>query len=81
MQRTLLWTGLFDAEGTEVVEVSGSMLSEQVYNLVLNTPEGEQLRFEQFKGNALFINIWTFWCPLVWSKYPPSRNCRRCLQK
>ncbi|MCH2448509.1 MAG: TlpA family protein disulfide reductase [Gracilimonas sp.] len=70
MWRVLLWAGLFNAEGTEVAEALCPMLSEQAYHLVLNTPEGEQLRLEQFKDNALFINIQAFWCPLCVVEMP-----------
>lgn len=70
MQRALLWTGLFDAEGQQVTTTNGPMLSKRDYQLQLVTPEGKQQTLKDFKGNLLFINVWASWCPPCVAEMP-----------
>lgn len=70
MQRAMLWTGLFDAETEEVTTTDGPMLTENAYNMPLTTPEGEQVRLGDFKGNVLFVNVWASWCPPCVAEMP-----------
>lgn len=70
MQRAMLWTGLFDAEGHEVTTTDGPMLTASAYNMSLKTPEGDQLRLGDFKGKVLFVNIWASWCPPCVAEMP-----------
>lgn len=70
MQRAMLWTGLFDAEGQKVSTTDGPMLSETTYRLQLTSPQGEQKKLQNFKGNVLFINVWASWCPPCVAEMP-----------
>lgn len=70
MQRAMLWTGLFDAEGHEVTTTDGPMLSAQSYDLTLTTPEGDRVRLRDFKGKILFVNVWASWCPPCVAEMP-----------
>lgn len=70
MQRALLWTGLFDAEGKAVTTTDGPMLSETAYRLQLAAPKGKQKTLQDFKGKVLFINIWASWCPPCVAEMP-----------
>lgn len=70
MQRTMLWTGLFDAETEEVTTTDGPMLTENAYDMPLTTPEGKQIRLSDFKGNVLFVNVWASWCPPCVAEMP-----------
>jgi thiol-disulfide isomerase/thioredoxin len=70
IQRAVLWTGLFDADARKITTVNGPVLSERTYNLTFSTPEGNQVRLEDFKGKVLFINIWASWCPPCVAEMP-----------
>ncbi|HLR26029.1 MAG TPA: TlpA disulfide reductase family protein [Fodinibius sp.] len=70
MQRVMLWTGLFDAEGQEVTTTDGPVLSESTYSLPLVTPQGKQMELNQFKGKVLFVNVWASWCPPCVAEMP-----------
>ncbi len=70
MQRAVLWTGLFDAEGYEVATTDGPVLSEHDYNMPLRTPEGESMRLSDYKGKVLFVNVWASWCPPCVAEMP-----------
>ncbi|HLR32259.1 MAG TPA: TlpA disulfide reductase family protein [Fodinibius sp.] len=74
MQRALLWTGLFDAEGPEVTSTDGPMLSNADYQLQLTTPEGEQQMLQDFQGKVLFINVWASWCPPCVAEMPTIKT-------
>ena len=32
------------------------------YDFVLETKEGEKVRFDEFRGKTVFINFWATWC-------------------
>jgi thiol-disulfide isomerase/thioredoxin len=32
------------------------------YNFVLRNTAGERIKFEQYKGKVIFLNIWATWC-------------------
>ena len=70
MQRAMLWTGFFDAEGHAVTTTDGSILSDRAYNMSLITPEDEQIWLRDFKGKVLFVNVWASWCPPCIAEMP-----------
>lgn len=77
MQRALLWTGLFDAKGSEVTTTEGPMLSDAAFNLSLTTADGESVRLSDYKGKVLFINIWASWCPPCIAEMPTIEKLHR----
>lgn len=81
LQRGMLWTGLFDAQQTEVNTSSGPYLSAADYDFKMTDPEGNIVQLAQFKGDVLFINNWASWCapcvaemPTIESLYESTRN-------
>lgn len=70
MQRAILWTGVFDAEGNEKTETEGPLLSDRTYNMSLITPQGEQVTLSDFKDKVLFVNVWASWCPPCVAEMP-----------
>lgn len=69
MQRALLWTGLMDANPSEV-DTRGIYLSDQDYNFVMTTSDNETLSLNDFRGSVIFVNVWASWCPPCIAEMP-----------
>lgn len=69
MQRALLWTGLMDANPTEVNK-NGTFLSETDYRFTMVTPENKTLDLNDFRGSVIFVNVWASWCPPCIAEMP-----------
>lgn len=70
MQRALLWTGLFDAETSELAIIDGPTLSSADYDFSMENNGGELLSLEDYRGDVVFINVWASWCPPCVAEMP-----------
>jgi thiol-disulfide isomerase/thioredoxin len=79
LQRAMLWTGLFDADTSKIATTEGPQLSNQDYDLILQTPDENQLSLRDFKGDVLFINIWASWCPPCIAEMPTIKTLHQAV--
>lgn len=70
MQRALLWTGLFDADTSEISTTKGAFLSESDYRFTLEKTNGETVSLSDFHGDVVFVNVWASWCPPCVAEMP-----------
>lgn len=56
-QSALLKTGVRDA-GTEMFKNPESF----DYNFTVRNAAGERIKFDQYKGKVVFLNLWATWC-------------------
>jgi thiol-disulfide isomerase/thioredoxin len=56
-QAALLKTGLRNAD-VEVMRKSEAF----DYNFVVRNKAGERVKFDQYKGKVIFLNLWATWC-------------------
>ncbi len=70
MQRALLWTGLFDADTSEIATTEGSFLSESDYHFALEKTNGETVSLSDYRGDVVFVNVWASWCPPCVAEMP-----------
>lgn len=70
MQRALLWTGLFDADTSEIATTEGAFISESDYRFALRKKNGETVSLSDYRDNVVFINVWASWCPPCVAEMP-----------
>lgn len=70
MQRAMLWTGLFDADISEIDTTEGAFLSDSDFDFLLEDVNGNRVSLSEFKGDIIFINVWASWCPPCIAEMP-----------
>ncbi|WP_226390286.1 TlpA family protein disulfide reductase [Penaeicola halotolerans] len=44
------------------------------YSLTMSNPAGELIKFEDYKGKVVFLNLWASWCPPCLAEMPNINN-------
>lgn len=70
LQRAMLWTGLFDADTSEITTTKGPHLNNRDFNFALQASDGTQSTLDDLKGQVLFVNVWASWCPPCIAEMP-----------
>jgi thiol-disulfide isomerase/thioredoxin len=63
---------LFSFSPTEIAEEKREELAD--YNWLLESHEGDDLDFNQFKGEVIIINFWATWCPPCVAEMPDFQD-------
>ncbi len=77
VQRAMLWTGLFNANPDAYID--GPYLTDEDYDFLLQTSDGEHVRLKSFKGSVIFVNVWASWCPPCIAEMPTIETLHRDL--
>lgn len=70
LQRGMLWTGLFNADTSELSTTDGPQLSNADFNFRMEDSNGEIISLRDFKGDVVFVNVWASWCPPCVAEMP-----------
>lgn len=70
LQRGMLWTGLFDADTSQIENIDGPMLSDTDFRFSMETTNGETVSLSDFHGDVVFVNVWASWCPPCVAEMP-----------
>ncbi len=70
MQRAMLWTGLFDADTSQIATTKGPHLNSRDFNFALQVSDGNRTTLGNLKGQVLFVNVWASWCPPCIAEMP-----------
>lgn len=70
MQRAMLWTGLFDADTSQIERTDGPILSDNDYHFAMNNIQGKTISLDDFRGDVVFVNVWASWCPPCVAEMP-----------
>lgn len=76
MQRAMLWTGLFNADTSEIATTDGPMLSGADYDFSMENSDGEVISLNDFRGDVVFVNVWASWCPPCVAEMPTIETLR-----
>lgn len=80
MQRAMLWTGLFDADTSELATTDGPMLNSRDYGFEMATSDGKTVSLQDFKGDVIFVNLWASWCPPCVAEMPTIETLQKRLE-
>jgi len=66
----MLWTGLFDADTSQIATTKGPHLNSRDFNFALQVSDGNRTTLGNLKGQVLFVNVWASWCPPCIAEMP-----------
>ena len=78
VQRGILKTGIMNPKVEQAMETSGieqansgtPTKTKADFNLQLMNENGERVNMKDFRGKAIFINVWATWCPPCIAEMP-----------
>lgn len=63
LQRGILATGVMDPDLEKSNDLAVNTFPEADFSMNLINSRGEKVNMEEFRGKAIFLNIWATWCP------------------